>query len=1119
MKKILFTLCVSYCCAAYSQTLNFVDSKFKALILSSNTTNEIAKDLNGNPIAIDANNDGEIQLLEAQQVKILKVQLPTFATNLVPDSVSDATKFSNVEELYIYHAHSIILDYIDNSKIRKTKYIPTTDVTPSVISYSYNNCSSIQNLNDVITSPFNSFFAPNNPETLTLKNCTGVNVNQNIEGELKELYIENCPIINLAIKIGNNFTKLHVPNNNSLEKINFTTITFPLYTYLGTELIANNCENLQEITTAGDSNNNSMVFISSININGCTALKKLKGLNYPNINLSGAGLVNLEELDCAFYNPSSSMGLVNLGNVNSINLSGLPKLKKLIAFNQPLNYANVNVCPLLQEINIVTSCQFLSNLDVSNLTALHTLLAFDNDSNNYNLPQNLQNINAQNCTALTTLEIWGNSDLKSLNLQNCSSLQSLHLSPSFSASTYYNYNELNTLNILQCSGLEELEISATKVNTLDISDCVQLKSLKLNDLEFLSQVDISSNVVLEDLEIKNLPLLSSLNSSNNVNLKNASINECPQITQIDFSSNSDLESISLADMTNLNSANIRNGAIEQNIVFYGTMYNPTQSINPNLSVCVDDGQLTQLSNMYPDINFSNNCNNLITTIWNGTNWSNGIPTASVNAIINAPYSTTSNPAFTAKNVIINNGADLEITSGNTINALDVTLKNDGNLIQRDGSTLNYTGNFSVKKFGTSEVNKYAFWSSPVASQNLSTIYGAGNTPAFITEYNTGTDYFVNAASTTSVLGKGYSIKTPVSYSTLIFTGAPNNGTQTYTLATTGSGHNLVGNPYPSNLNLNTFYTANSSRISNTFYFWDNTSNSVTVQGGTSSVNIGYATYNASTSAWVPAPNTSTAIPTGSVANIGQGFFVTSTNAADTSLSFSNDMRVATSGAFFNKNNSSTEGKFWLRLNSSYNSNNTFAVAYLNSASNSFDQYDSKAIGTGSDAFYTMADAQKLIIQGKSAFDINDVVPVGSKHFQNGNFTISLAQKEGVFNNGQAIYLHDKDLGTYTNLQNGNYSFTANAGEFANRFEIVYKLNVLGTTEVSKDSFEVYREGEDFFVRNDKNIETVEVFDASGRKVTQLNANAKLVRVKLDAKGLYILKAVSGGKEYSKKIMK
>ncbi len=520
-----------------------------------------------------------------------------------------------------------------------------------------------------------------------------------------------------------------------------------------------------------------------------------------------------------------------------------------------------------------------------------------------------------------------------------------------------------------------------------------------------------------------------------------------------------------------------------------------------------------------NISWYNTCVLPIPT-WDGTQWLNGTPSATTDAIIDGDYTGTS---FTANTVTVNSTKTLTINSGQSITTGNLTnngtiIVNDGgNLLQTSSGVYSGTGTFTVNKNGLSTLNKYAFWSSPVALQNLSTIYGTGNTPSFITEYDTTTDYFINAASTTSIVGKGYSIKTP-SVSNVSFTGTPNNGTQTYTLATTGSGHNLVGNPYSSNLDLVAFYNANSSRISPTFYFWDNTSNSVTVQGGTTSVNIGYATYNASSQTWVQAPGI-VAVPTGSVANIGQGFFVTSTNTADTSLSFTNAMRVATAGTFFNKNNSSTEGKFWLRLNSSYNSNNTFAVAYLSSASDAFDQYDSKAIGTGSDAFYTMADAQKLIIQGKSAFDINDVVPVGTKHFQNGNFTISLAQKEGVFNNGQAIYLHDKDLGTYTNLQNGNYSFTANAGEFANRFEIVYKLNVLGTTEVSKDSFEVYREGEYFFVRNDKNIETVEVFDASGRKVIQLNANSKLVRVKLDAKGLCILKAVSAGKEYSKKIMK
>lgn len=231
------------------------------------------------------------------------------------------------------------------------------------------------------------------------------------------------------------------------------------------------------------------------------------------------------------------------------------------------------------------------------------------------------------------------------------------------------------------------------------------------------------------------------------------------------------------------------------------------------------------------------------------------------------------------------------------------------------------------------------------------------------------------------------------------------------------------------------------------------------------------------------------------------------------------MRVATPSTFYNKNNSATEGKFWLRLNSSYNINNTFAVAYLDDASNTVDQYDSKAIGTGSDAFYTLASTQKLIIQGRESFNINDVIPVGTKHFQNGDFTISLVQKNGIFNNGQAIYLHDKVTGIYTNLQNNSYSFTANSGEVSNRFEIVYKMETLSTSEIEKNSFDIYRNGEDFIVRNNKNIDNVIVFDASGRKIQTIQGGSKEVKITLSLNGVYLVKATSEGKEYTKKIIK
>ncbi|MDF2553841.1 MAG: hypothetical protein K0R77_3116 [Chryseobacterium sp.] len=1136
MKKNLLIFCVSFFSFAYTKNLNFTDSKFKALILSSNASNGIAKDINGNSIAIDANGDDEIQVSEAQQVVILDVKMDAtqkydvatgeinfpYYFNHLPENISDALLFTNVEELYISDTKNANISFVNNNKIKKLMCMNRwfydegsfngnfyeSDFFP--VDFTIDNCPSILTMNDISAFYHPSFLGQ---AIFRIKNNPQFNGALALNDKLvSELYFENINLTSINIDDCRGLVKLSVPNIATLQTINITNTQDSQTDDQEINLIANNCTSLYEIILDGDYYDSRAVYLSAINVNGCPSLNKIKGLNAPNIDFSGAGLVNLEELDCAFYNrygyTSSSFGSVILGKVNSINLTDLPNLKKLLAYNQPISNIDFIVCPSLEEINIVNSASFMTSINVSNLTNLQTL-DVHNVANPIDLPENLQQINAQNCTALTTLEIWGNYDLKSLNLQNCSSLQYLIIGNNF---LHNSFPDLNTLNLLQCSGLEELYIKDTKINSLNIGNCTALKSLVLESNDFLPEVNISQNGALESLHIADLPLLANLSTStNNINVKSVGVLNCPLITQLDFSTLSDLEIISLYDMTNLISANLRNNSLEQVYDFY--------NYNSNLSICVDDADLVQVQGTYPDINFSNNCNNLITTIWNGTIWSNGIPTASVNAIINAPYSTASNPAFTAKNIIVNNGAALEITSGNTINAADVTIKNGGNLIQRDGSTLNYTGTFKVKKYSTSDFDKYAFWSSPVVSQNLNAIYGTGITPAFITEYNTATNYFVNAASPISLFGKGYSIKTPVANASVTFTGVPNNGSQTYMLSTATNGFNLVGNPYPSNLNLDTFYTANSARILNTFYFWDNTSNSVTTQGGTTTTNIGYATYNPLTQVWVPAPNIST-VPTGNTAPVGQAFFVkTLSSSVDTSLSFTNEMRVATAGTFFNKNNSSTEGKFWLRLNSPYNTSNTMAVAYINAASDSFDNYDSKAMATGSDAFYTFADTQKLIIQGKADFDINDIVPVGAKHFENGNFTISLVQKEGIFNNGQAIYLHDKELGTYTNLQNQAYSFAANAGEFGNRFEIVYKLNVLSTSEVQKNTLEVYRDGEDFYVRNNKNIETVEVFDATGRKIQEIKENSKLVRIKLDDKGLYILKAISEGKEYIKKLIK
>lgn len=511
---------------------------------------------------------------------------------------------------------------------------------------------------------------------------------------------------------------------------------------------------------------------------------------------------------------------------------------------------------------------------------------------------------------------------------------------------------------------------------------------------------------------------------------------------------------------------------------------------------------------------------------NAAVWQNGawsvVPSSTINAVIDDNYSGAS---FAAAGLTINAGKTLTITSGNTITVTNVTnngniiVEDGGNFIQSTGGMYANTGNFTVNKNTTSAINKYVFWASPTISQNMYGIHTS--TPQYVMTYDSATDYYTTLSNpATSIPGVGYSVKMPAANAAANFGGAsaqPNNGNVVVTLNNTSTNkYNLIGNPYPSNIDLNAFYNANSSSVGSTFWFWDNTSNSVTTQSGNTTTNVGYATYNAAGSGtWIEAP-TSLASHSGNSATIGQGFIVEATGTAAT---FTNAMRISTIGNTFNKLNGNDTGKFWLKLATPYGSYTTLAVNYEAGAQNTFDTFDSRAMGTGSDAFYSTVGAEKLVIQGKSPFTVDDVVPLGNKHFEADNFVISLTQKEGVFNNGQAIYLHDKDLGTYTNLQNGSYNFSANAGEFTNRFEIVYKLNVLGTQEIEKTVFEVYRDGEDFVAINSKNIEKLEVFDASGRKVMELKPNTDSVKFKLQTKGMYILRAISAGKEYTKKLVK
>ena len=157
----------------------------------------------------------------------------------------------------------------------------------------------------------------------------------------------------------------------------------------------------------------------------------------------------------------------------------------------------------------------------------------------------------------------------------------------------------------QCTSLEELGVSYTKISTLDIDDCVALKSLAIKSNAFLPQVNMFNNINLLDVIFENMPLLTQANTSNNINLISFDLINCPLVTELNFSTAHNLHTLNLWNIPNLTSVNIRNNSIEQFYEFY--------NYNNNLSICVDNAQLVEMQNTYPDINFNTNCDSVLNT--------------------------------------------------------------------------------------------------------------------------------------------------------------------------------------------------------------------------------------------------------------------------------------------------------------------------------------------------------------------------------------------------------------------------------------------------------------------------------------------------------------------------
>lgn len=516
-----------------------------------------------------------------------------------------------------------------------------------------------------------------------------------------------------------------------------------------------------------------------------------------------------------------------------------------------------------------------------------------------------------------------------------------------------------------------------------------------------------------------------------------------------------------------------------------------------------------------------------TTAWNGTTWTNGLPSDKKEVVFNADYISSgiieacSVSVNGTANVIFNANHTLKVTNEITVAAgASLTFENSASLLQINSSA--NSGNVKVKRNSTPIIRlDYTAWSSPVINQQL-LAFSPNTIPTRFYEYlstgtTTATAYQSVSPTNNFVNGKGYMIRAADNWSPTIpsiyngeFNGVAFNGNLLQAL---GIGYNLLGNPYPSPLNARVFLADNPNI--NTLYYWTHTAAAV---AGAYPVN-NYASY---TTLGGVASAAGGEIPDDFI-QVGQGFFVHTTTGGN--ANFNNNQRTYGSSTMqFFKTNELNEDihRIWLNLNDVNYNYNQIMVGYASEASNDLDSSDGKVLDDSQSLIYNIINNQKYIIQGREIpFTNEDEVSLGLKINQAGNYSISFERADGLFD-FQNIYLKDNFTSTIHNIKQNPYSFFSQTGDFKDRFKIVYK-NESSITE-SENNLILYSDDETIVVKSSNEIiKDILVFDILGRelyKIQNVNSNIFSINNLNTNQQTFLIKTIlTSGKILTKKFIK
>ncbi|NEW79054.1 MAG: T9SS type A sorting domain-containing protein [Gelidibacter sp.] len=509
---------------------------------------------------------------------------------------------------------------------------------------------------------------------------------------------------------------------------------------------------------------------------------------------------------------------------------------------------------------------------------------------------------------------------------------------------------------------------------------------------------------------------------------------------------------------------------------------------------------------------------------------------------------------TFKGVSVIDAFELNVANAVALTNGDLRLIGESQLLQTNNVANSGPGKLLRDQQGISTTTGYNYWSSPVntsagtfkLNEGLFDGTDAGSNPfsPALVQYTSGLDGLATNPITISnrwlytyspntigyagwdkiyensaiATGLGFTMKgtgTGAANQNYVFKGTPNNGDFSFTIA---SGQAvLLGNPYPSALDISKFIGQNASV--NQIEIW--------VDGGTGTHYLagylgGYATVNSTTGVLPTVPLsliaglgnfTGLTKPTVYLA-VGQGFFVEAVNSNN--IVFDNTQRIfkienSVDSFFYKtsklKNEKSIQNldlksiirigyedpeKFHRQLALGFVPNSPADLNYNRG-------YDALMREPRKDElFFIIEDdhTKKYVIQGVGAYDNTYEFPIGLKITQEGTHNIMI---DALENFTGKVFIKDKKANITYDISTNKFSPNLSPGNYLDRFSIVFKdkyatvvdedIAIEVNTPIEK-TIVYYHENGSLIVKtkNDLQVNNISIYNILGQQIKQAKGN-------------------------------